>query len=523
MRLRRAFVVGFAGLCAASPATAPARELPAPGAVVLLGADQLRMPAATSTAGGGLALVGVDALNRPVLTRLRPNGAVDRRFGRRRLDVDLSAAPFIRLLSRRSGLLVVASGQELVLTAATRAGRLDRSFGTGGVVRLPLDLGCQGCAPAAVTPEGGVVVSGRVGLDWVVRRLRPDGQPDPAFGEAGTALLASDGTSTLALGVFADGSTVVLGAGTNPLGGAANTTRLVRLTAAGQVDPAFNGGAPLVLADAGAFPGALRAAPDGSVHVALWSPSGGQEVRRYTPTGARDVAFSAPLRGDATSTITHMLPSPDGGDVLLQTQFGAPFLGGFSPTVALTAVAADGRVAVQRDDRLPFGGGSIPPPQANAGAGSIDGMGFVPAEAAARPGGGAILVGDVGVGHDADAEVDRVAGGTGVVAYDAHLLPDSTFGGERRPARLEVTVPAQRRSRALRLAVRASSPGLATFTIRSSGHRLGAATRALRGGRERVRIPISRRPRALATIRAVARFRDLVASETSARVRARVR
>src|SRR4051812_32526906 len=107
MRLRVVIVVGLAAFGATGPKLAQAREMRAPGRVVLLRADRVWAPVACGRPDGSVMLAGLDQRQRLVLIRLKQDGSVDQRFRRRRLDVDVSGGPLLSLLPRREGLLLV--------------------------------------------------------------------------------------------------------------------------------------------------------------------------------------------------------------------------------------------------------------------------------------------------------------------------------------------------------------------------------------------------------------------------------
>src|SRR4051812_26356649 len=119
MRLGVVIVVGLAAFGATGSRLAQAREVRAPGRVVLLGADRVWAPVATGRPDGSVMLAGFDRRQRPVLIRLKEDGSVDRRFRRRRLDVDVSGGPLLSLLPRPEGLLLVGGWNETVLIALT--------------------------------------------------------------------------------------------------------------------------------------------------------------------------------------------------------------------------------------------------------------------------------------------------------------------------------------------------------------------------------------------------------------------
>lgn len=71
-----------------------------------------------------------------------------------------------------------------------RDGSLDDSFGAGGSVAAPAGT----WHALARQTDGGILLAGTSGHDFAVARLAADGQPDPTFGNGGTATLHVDVT-----------------------------------------------------------------------------------------------------------------------------------------------------------------------------------------------------------------------------------------------------------------------------------------------------------------------------------------
>jgi uncharacterized delta-60 repeat protein len=252
--------------------------------------------------------------------RFNPDGSPDATF-----TADPSLAPGDLGLQPDGKLLVV------IRTGVARLdthGNLDAGFGTGGKVTFP-DFLAEG---AAVQPDGKVLVAGVGNLppsgdvgDFAVVRLDAAGQPDPSFGVNGRAttdiftsqvLVQSDGrivrTGVNGNNAFAAVRYTAQGlldltygsggkvSGPEALGGArravlqaddklvavtspvlasGNTTPLVRLTTAGQLDPTFGKGGVLPTL----FPTEnVTVQPDGKL-VAVGPPL----LARYVPVDDR--------------------------------------------------------------------------------------------------------------------------------------------------------------------------------------------------------------------------------------------
>ena len=172
-----------------------------------------------------------------------------------------------------------------------RHGTLDASFGSGGVAAPGVQSSCLQCSPAALAPDGSIVLTGNTGqippgiaqhpgvvvdFHWVVARLTPTGRLDPRFGAQGIAKLP--GTSGAGYGSVSlpGGDVAVLGA---DLAG----PKLARLTPVGALDPFFNHGEPVGLSRAVLFWFGLRGRADGSVDALGSGPQ--DRAPRGTPHG----------------------------------------------------------------------------------------------------------------------------------------------------------------------------------------------------------------------------------------------
>jgi uncharacterized delta-60 repeat protein len=162
--------------------------------------------------GGKILLAGYRG-NRLFVARLRANGRLDRSFGNNgsvSLDVGLGdgccpAAASVAAL-RDGGSVVATSGSGDVLMVRRRPnGALDRGFGRHGLVRG--NQRSPSVRDVAVQGNGRIVLVGvdaRHGrLNFVVQRFRRDGALDRGFGKHGTETLSlgrsSFGTSAVSL------------------------------------------------------------------------------------------------------------------------------------------------------------------------------------------------------------------------------------------------------------------------------------------------------------------------------------
>lgn len=200
-----------------------------------------------------LALVGCggDDVDR---TR-RVAGELDTSFGTGGVvltDIGAGHNRISAVLPLRDGRVLVGGtasrgGLSITLARYEAAGRLDPSFGDGGIVvtpeaRVPDRDGAE-LRDLARTPSGDVVALACLGqnppCDWAVARYSADGVLDRSFG-GGVVFLTGDRFPSAVVGT-ADGGVVVLGTGfPDDHGGPDYVLR--KITAAGEPDPAFGVG-----------------------------------------------------------------------------------------------------------------------------------------------------------------------------------------------------------------------------------------------------------------------------------------
>ena len=172
---------------------------------------------------------------------------------------------------------LLAGAGAAIAVAASGAGGLDPSFGTGGTTILGKPVSTFP-TPAALAPAGRIVVvsSGAEGevQKVFVSRLLPNGQPDPTFGAGGVARIeASSYIGAYAAAVQPDGKVVVVGYRAGP----PDLAMVWRLTASGAPDETFGvGGAAELSGGTFNYATAVTIAPDGKILVAgnsLTSPN----------------------------------------------------------------------------------------------------------------------------------------------------------------------------------------------------------------------------------------------------------
>ncbi|HEX2617216.1 MAG TPA: T9SS type A sorting domain-containing protein, partial [Flavobacteriales bacterium] len=191
-------------------------------------------------------------------------------------------------------------------------GTLDTSFGTGGLITLPIGGASAEVNDITVQADGKILVVGRglhPGNDVAVLRFHPDGTLDTDWGGTGMVFTDAGGNdNAFAIEVGLDGSVFVSGGG-----GAIATIDviLIRYDEHGVPDPAF-GEEGVVLTDLGGTPDvgyALVLRPDGRIIVGGMTntPTGLDVlVLQYLPDGTLDGSF-----GTGGVVITPATSGPD--------------------------------------------------------------------------------------------------------------------------------------------------------------------------------------------------------------------
>lgn len=138
--------------------------------------------------------------------------------------------------------------EDFVLARYLPDGKLDPSFGNGGIVRTDIG-GNERATDIKVDPLGRLLVTGYVDVfpqevrnaEALVARYRPNGHLDRSFGNNGIVRAGRGGGLAV---TFDRANHVLIAGGTtlNPPLQTENPWRVVRLTYNGRLDPAFGGG-----------------------------------------------------------------------------------------------------------------------------------------------------------------------------------------------------------------------------------------------------------------------------------------
>jgi uncharacterized delta-60 repeat protein len=276
---------------------------------------------------GSLLLAGTKDDDFAVL-RVGPDGSVDGGYGTggyARVDIAGSDTPLALVLGD-DGKVVVGGGSGGSDFAAVRLGTdgsPDPGFGNRGVAVVDLG-GYDFAQDVAVGPGGSVLLAGfsrpfgrNDKSDFVVVRLRSDGTRDGGFGMNGTAVAAFGATGyeeARAVTALSDGSVIAVGY-------SIDKAAIVKLTAAGALDPGFASGGKLLLGFGGSFSTAADLLVGADGRLLVLGQSGDTDastttLARLSPAGVLDDSFGSGgkatvMRGPQLA-MRAFAPAPDG-------------------------------------------------------------------------------------------------------------------------------------------------------------------------------------------------------------------
>jgi uncharacterized delta-60 repeat protein len=205
-----------------------------------------------------------------------------------------------------AGTAFVGGNRDFALARYHPDGRLDTSFGSGGLVLTDFgDWTDDGAASLAIQPDGKLVAAGfsnagRPGdFDFALARYNPDGGLDTSFGVGGKLRTFFGGNSegADALVIQPDGKIVAAGFSDGGSPGDSDFA-LARYNPDGRLDTSFGFGGTLRTSFGGDSESAkaLVIQPDGKLVAAGFSNGGGADdfdfaVARYNPDGSLDPSF----------------------------------------------------------------------------------------------------------------------------------------------------------------------------------------------------------------------------------------
>jgi uncharacterized delta-60 repeat protein len=209
-----------------------------------------------------------------------------------------------------------SSNWQPMVLKVTPAGALDTSFGLGGFSYFyPRTFGPTGKATDLhIQPDGSILVGGRVGDNvtqnqFFVARLMANGALDASFGASAGMTVVSFGNIIAdgrKMAVQSDGKIVLVGGVGN------NDTGVIRLNANGVPDSSFNGTGSLHLAGFHGWQVALQ--NNNKILVAATAPNAQQTgtnsmVVRLTASGQLDPAFGPAHNGMVTLAVAGAVSS----------------------------------------------------------------------------------------------------------------------------------------------------------------------------------------------------------------------
>ncbi len=256
-----------------------------------LGPDgEIVVAGSTSVVGGRAAFVA----------RFLADGAPDPSFGDEgRFVLEGPKAP-----TRARALAITADGaaviagaegagsrQRFLVFRLDRSGRLDPTFGQGGLVAPEIDAGAGSAFAIALQEDRRIVLAGRVRADLAALRLEPSGAPDEGFGRDGLAVVDVGKGLDVARGVVVAPDRSILLAGTTTRSGDADFV-VARLDEDGDLDATF--GVRRTDLGGAASAHAVALLPSGTAVVAgQVTTSDGADVAlvAYRPDGSLEPSF----------------------------------------------------------------------------------------------------------------------------------------------------------------------------------------------------------------------------------------
>lgn len=272
-------------------------------------------------------------------------------------------------------------GQDLAVTRLTAAGALDLGWGSFGRRQVAIDAVADAAdqlLALSPLPDGSLLLAGLSTIDSdnylqlpAVAKLTPGGDLDPAFGEAGVAVLdlpwATDSWGWQGALVQPDGKIVFYGYCYDcPDNSSDARPMLLRVTPAGAPDPSFSADGwdvPTTGDWSAIYPYDLRL--DGAGRLIVLGQNSGFAIVRLLSSGALDTSFGggdgiAPIALPAGHSNPYKLAvDPNSGALFVSMFFASGAYDDHGGVVRLSsdgaldgAFAGDGLAEIVFDDRL---------------------------------------------------------------------------------------------------------------------------------------------------------------------------
>ena len=233
------------------------------------------------------------------LVRYEADGSLDATFGTGGIvttPIGTAGDNALHVARQSDGKLVVAgyaampgTGIDPVIARYEENGTLDGTFGTGGIVTVPVGAGTDTLAKVAIQPDGKIVAVGYVSaagvFDFLTMRLDADGSLDETFDGDGIAITAVDTTYAVATSLLIDPDDRITVVGYTRNADLDMDVAVVRYDADGSLDASFDGDGKVQIAigpDADNGRSIARAA-DGKLVIV------GNLDADATPTTANDI------------------------------------------------------------------------------------------------------------------------------------------------------------------------------------------------------------------------------------------
>jgi uncharacterized delta-60 repeat protein len=250
--------------------------------------------------------------NRFAVAEYNPDGTLDTSFshdGMTTLDFgDNAEAKAVAILPNNDVVVAgyaanASTGGDFALVRYTDKGKLDPSFGNGGIVTTDFFGSDDAISAMAIQPNGKLVVAGSTtnhGIsEFSVARYNSNGTLDQSFGISGvqfTAFESNPGDEAAAVRLGANGRIVVAGTARKNVSGAQTKFAVARYTANGSLDTSFStDGKTTTSIGHYAFGYGVGIEPAGGIVVAgtvgTQPPHFDMVVVRYTPAGDLDSSF----------------------------------------------------------------------------------------------------------------------------------------------------------------------------------------------------------------------------------------
>jgi uncharacterized delta-60 repeat protein len=267
--------------------------------------------------GDGKLVAAGSAFRVVAVTRYNEDGSLDPSFGgdgivTTYIGFDDEGGVGSALALQEDGKLVVAGrhliapGDRFAFVRYNRDGSLDRSFGSDGVVSIPIFPRHAGAEAVVQQADGKLVAAGwaRSAPEadddvFALVRVNPDGSPDTSFG-AGGIVLTSIGRQAVANALVVQDDGRLVAAGWSRAGSRPSDFALVRYDRDGRLDTSFGGDGKVTTPIRGGADAAeaLVLQEDGRLVAAGWARRTRDEasnadfaIARYRDDGSLDSGF----------------------------------------------------------------------------------------------------------------------------------------------------------------------------------------------------------------------------------------